>query len=1015
MKRVFLTSGLILCMAAQANAVQTTDIGTGASNANCVETTLGVDNGSTSFEAKWEAKDYRVVYMCGTGATPTTALSITGTPTDPVFDSAYTFAASPASSCTKTGYSVNQWDCGSTVGSHAFGSTATWSWDLSGTPGSVTCNATWTPVEKTITLNINSANHGSAAGSPTTLYTRYDSGAYTDSGRTKLMSASANGLTTNPTGNTYTLTLNTNLSSLAQTHQESEVTAASGTKVASQSSAMTFKGFYSAATGGTQYIASTGKITTDGTNRAKGRTANDEWFAQYQCTNLTPYTPQLTGYTFKGWYDTAAHANAGESEGLQSTQCITGNKTIYAGWGAEQYNVTYDVGTHGTCPSATCTDDNGAQHVYVKDATYDQNYAARTYATVGFTEATGYTFKEWNTESNGNGVPYTGDTPWRRTSDLTVYAKYTPNISGAITLDSNKYASASATSVQKTATTAATPTPLYSAYDYSMYKTAKPTTSNYDTVPSSNCQSGQPCKITSIDSGKPTLTGYTFEGFYTGKAGSGTKVINADGSFTAEATTRISTTDDIATWYAHWTAKSYTVTYYACDGTTNASKSSGVTFDANYTPQTYGSSSPVNMSSWTVPDHYHFVTWHQNSAGGTARAPGREFKYTYAGNLKLYAQCDGDATNVTYTCGTGATGSAGTAASTAVYGSSYTYSAAGTCAKTGYNFDTWNCTATGYTAKGVGSTDNPWTYTGANGGSLACVPNWNSNISGAITLQENYRTATSGSGATYSTNSNNNITTHVNPGSVYSKYNVNLYDTAEHATSGGSTGVVSSITVPVKTGYTFNGFYNAEQVLGAAATGTQMINASGVVQSAAKTQVASTGGTAIWYASYSPKTTTVTYNCGNPVSGSASTASFKSGSGATVFDNPSNHSNTATYDASYTHPVGANTCQMAGYTFASWHCVQGTTPSVSGNTITNNGITSGKWSADMANVTCTAKWTQNEINLNYNANCASGTTCASWSNDAATQCTYDTTFNLPTQPAKTGYTFKGWTVASGNN
>ena len=399
----------------------------------------------------------------------------------------------------------------------------------------------------------------------------------------------------------------------------------------------------------------------------------------------------------------------------------------------------------------------------------------------------------------------------------------------------------------------------------------------------------------------------------------------------------------------------------------------------------------------------------------TARAPGTAFKYTTDGALKLYAQCDGDATNVTYTCGTGATGSAGTAASTAVYGSSYTYSAAGTCAKTGYNFDTWNCTATGYTAKGVGSTDNPWTYTGANGGSLACVPNWNSNISGAITLQENYRTATSGSGATYSTNSNNNITTHVNPGSVYSKYNVNLYDTAAHATSGGSTGVVSSITVPVKTGYTFNGFYNAEQVLGAAATGTQMINASGVVQSAAKTQVASTGGTAIWYASYSPKTTTVTYNCGNPVSGSASTASFKSGSGATVFNNPSNHSNTATYDASYTHPVGANTCQMAGYTFASWHCVQGTTPSISGSTITNNGITSGKWSADMANVTCTAKWTQNEINLNYNANCASGTTCASWSNDAATQCTYDTTFNLPTQPAKTGYTFKGWTVASGNN
>ena len=63
-------------------------------------------------------------------------------------------------------------------------------------------------------------------------------------------------------------------------------------------------------------------------------------------------------------------------------------------------------------------------------------------------------------------------------------------------------------------------------------------------------------------------------------------------------------------------------------------------------------------------------------------------------------------------------------------------------------------------------------------------------------------------------------------------------------------------------------------------------------------------------------------------------------------------------------------------------------------------------SVDTGTANLTAEWQANTIGI-------------SWYNDgqkitgdanAATQCTYDHTFSLPTQPTKTGYTFTGWKV-----
>jgi len=58
----------------------------------------------------------------------------------------------------------------------------------------------------------------------------------------------------------------------------------------------------------------------------------------------------------------------------------------------------------------------------------------------------------------------------------------------------------------------------------------------------------------------------------------------------------------------------------------------------------------------------------------------------------------------------------------------------------------------------------------------------------------------------------------------------------------------------------------------------------------------------------------------------------------------------------------------------------------------------------------TAQYHANTITFTYDANGGTTSNGGTWSNNAATQCTYDTNFNLPTAPSKTGYNFDGWKV-----
>jgi hypothetical protein len=124
----------------------------------------------------------------------------------------------------------------------------------------------------------------------------------------------------------------------------------------------------------------------------------------------------------------------------------------------------------------------------------------------------------------------------------------------------------------------------------------------------------------------PEMTGYTFQGFYTGKAGSGTQVINASGVIQYDAASTQITSDEspnnTATWYAHWLAQTINITY-SC-GTAPSGASTGTTPGITGSAPA-GASNVAFDSQYTLPSTpntcalagYHFKGWSCNYAIGT--------------------------------------------------------------------------------------------------------------------------------------------------------------------------------------------------------------------------------------------------------------------------------------------------------------------------------------------------------------------------------------------------------------
>ena len=199
-----------------------------------------------------------------------------------------------------------------------------------------------------------------------------------------------------------------------------------------------FAGWYSAKTGGTNYVVGAhptslanlelfaqwtpnayvikydGNSNSGGTKPADGSytSGSTKYVIQANSGNLA-----RSGYAFIGW-NTSANGTGDAFLGGDTftvTVSTAATTTLYAQWDPIEYTVFYDNNgaDGGTVPSDT---------VFTLDA-------PATISTTTLTLA-GATFKSWNTAANGSGTKYLPSATYATASDLLLYAIFTTDTGG---------------------------------------------------------------------------------------------------------------------------------------------------------------------------------------------------------------------------------------------------------------------------------------------------------------------------------------------------------------------------------------------------------------------------------------------------------------------------------------------------------------------------------------------------------------------------------------------------------
>jgi uncharacterized repeat protein (TIGR02543 family) len=308
------------------------------------------------------------------------------------------------------------------------------------------------------------------------------------------------------------------------------------------------------------------------------------------------------GYTFGGWYSDNAFGSAWDF----SASVVTGNVKLYAKWTPNGYTLTFDA-------------QGGTVSTTGKPATYG--------AAVGMLPEptrTGYTFGGWYTATGGGGDKYTESTVYSAVSNATLYAKWTPNGYSLVFDAQGGVVSPALLSVTYGSAVGDLPTPVRDGYGYggwytsasgggaryerdSVYSIAANTTLYAKWTPKSytitfDAQGGTVSPATSsVTYGAavgtlptPARGGYAFDGWYTSANGGGAKYT---------ATTVYGAAAAISL-YAKWTPNSYTITFSAQGGTVSpASK-----------PVTYGAA--VGELPEPARVGYTFSGWYTAAGGG---------------------------------------------------------------------------------------------------------------------------------------------------------------------------------------------------------------------------------------------------------------------------------------------------------------------------------------------------------------------------------------------------------------
>ena len=408
----------------------------------------------------------------------------------------------------------------------------------------------------------------------------------------------------------------------------------------------TFAGWYDAATGGNKvgnggasytptkaitlyahWTANTYTVAFNGNGNTGGSTASVS-MTYDTAKNLTANGYTKTGYTFKSWNTKpdgsgTTYANSASVKNLTSTN--GGTVTLYAQWTANTYTIAFNGNgnTGGSTASVSMT--------------YD---TAKNLTANGFTK-TGYTFKSWNTKSDGTGTTYANSASVKNLTStnggtVTLYAQWTKkqvvvtfmrNTSSTDTTSATQtftYGTAGQSFSNKNWTRTG-----YSLLGWSEDKNA--TTQQYSTlsgVSDSWIDSKSP-KVTlyavwkansytatfnSNGGGTPSpstitktygtqlgtlptvsRTGYTFKGWFTQSTG-GEKI----------STTTTMPANNV-TYYAQWTANTYTIEYNANGGTGSTVSSS----------HTYGVSKALTKNGFTKTG-YTFLGWSKDKTATSA-------------------------------------------------------------------------------------------------------------------------------------------------------------------------------------------------------------------------------------------------------------------------------------------------------------------------------------------------------------------------------------------------------------
>ena len=379
-----------------------------------------------------------------------------------------------------------------------------------------------------------------------------------------------------------------------------------GTLPETERKGYTFLGWYTERTGGT-------KLSSSSTVPAQNRTYYAHWETiDYSITydlnggkvsgnpdsytvesNITLKNPTKTGHTFLGWTGTGLN---GLTKNVTIPKGSTGDRHYTANWKAHTYTIRYNG--NGSTSGSTAT----STHTYGVAKNLTEN---------GF-HRTGYTFAGWNTKADGSGTSYKNAQSVKNltSSDgavVNLYARwyvntytvtFNPNMdasSNTVTIfagtrdetlhraDGSTYTDKSGGTRTKYVLTfnkadhekgllSVTIKGLYGALDGTIRKVESTKTSIVDFDPSIATKvitfdpNGGTCEIESarftVNSKlnslpTPQREGYTFDGWFTSPDG-GTRV-----------TTSTPLGEEDRTVYAHWTAKTYTITYHGNNGSYN--------------------------------------------------------------------------------------------------------------------------------------------------------------------------------------------------------------------------------------------------------------------------------------------------------------------------------------------------------------------------------------------------------------------------------------------------------------